>query len=170
MSNLSYIKPRVLQSRFPKWPHDWYQNVYILRKWLYNFCPNLIWTIDIKKFLFQGRLLVENSNLLNAKLEVLQSTFLKWSCGWDQKNNILKKRLHNFCPNLSWTIDFKGFLFEGCLFAKRLNLANIKLEVLQSIFLKRSRDWYQNIKILKKWLHNFCPSLISAFDIQEFLF
>ena len=57
------------QSTFLKWSRDWYQIVNIWKKWLHNFCPNLNWTIDIKEFLFEGRFLVEKSNLSNIKLE-----------------------------------------------------------------------------------------------------
>ena len=68
-----------LQSTFLKMSRDGYQIVKILKKWLHNFCPNLILTIDIKKFLLEDRLLVKKSNLSNIKLEVLQSAFLKLS-------------------------------------------------------------------------------------------
>ena len=60
------------------------------------------------------------------KLEVLQSTFLKWSREW-----------------------------SGLFICQMVELANIKLEVLRSTSLSWSRDLYQNIRILKKLLHNF---------------
>ena len=76
------------------------------------------------------------TNLANIKLEVLQSTFLKWSRELHQNVSILKKRLHNFYPNLILTININEFLFYGPLLVERSNLANIKLELLQSTFLK----------------------------------
>ena len=40
----------------------------------------------------------------------------------------------------------------------------------QSKFLKRWHNWYQKVDILKKWLDNFCPNLISTIYIMEFLY
>ena len=62
---------------------------------------------------------------------------------------MLKKRFQNFCPNLILTIDIKRFLFSDSLLAKSSNLGNIKLELLQSTFLKWYHELYRNIKILK---------------------
>ena len=139
-SNLSNIKLEVLHSTFFKWSRDWDQNVDFVKKWLHNFCLNLVWTINIREFRFLGGyFLVERSNLANIKPEVLQPTFLKLSRDWYQNTDILKKWLHNFYPKYDLNHRYKGVLFKACLLVKRSNLANIKLGVLQSTVLKLSR-------------------------------
>ena len=136
-------KVEVLLSIFLKWSRHWYQNVKILKKWFHNFCTNLVLTIYTKTFLCYDR--NKKPNFAKIKLEMLQSTLIR-SRDWYQKDNVLKKWLYKFCQNLTLTIHIKEM---SRLLAKRSNLANIKLEILQSIFLKWSRDLYQNVKILK---------------------
>ena len=119
-----------------------------MKQWLHSVCSNLIWNVDFKEFLLWGCLFIEMLILANIKQESLQFTFLKWSRDWLQHLDTLNKSPHNFCPNLNWTTHFKTFLFWDCLFTERTILANIKLEVLQPIFLKCSREWWQNLNIL----------------------
>ena len=45
--------------------------------------------------------------------------------------------------------------------------ANFKVELLQSTFLKWPCDSYQNLDILKKWPHNFCPNSISTIETSQ---
>ena len=140
-----------------------------MKKWLYSFCPNCIWTINLKEFILYDRLIVKKSNFLNIELEILQSTLFKWLLDWGQNVDILKKLLHHFCLNLIWTINMdEFFFFLGCLLVESSNLANIKLGVLQSTLFEWSRDWDQKIDILQKWLHNFYPNFIWTIDINEF--
>ena len=141
MSNLANIKLEVLQRTFLRWSRDWYKKVDILKKWLHDFCPHFVRAMDIKGFSLGGCLLVERSNWAYIKPEVLQSTFWKLSRHWYQKISILKDWLYDFCPNLIVTIDIKQCLFKGRLLIERSNLAIVKLKVLQSTFLKWSREW-----------------------------
>ena len=70
-SGMTCGKLKVLQSILLKWSRDWYQKIDILKKWLHNFCANLIWTIDLKEFVFYGSLLIERSNLANINVKWL---------------------------------------------------------------------------------------------------
>ena len=115
--------------------------------------------------LYLGRFLVERSNLATIKLEVLLSTFFKWSRDRSQKVNIFRKWF-----NLIWTIDFKEFLFHCYLLVKKSNLWNIKLKEVQSTFLKWSRDRAHNGNSFKKWFHKFSPNLIWTIDIKKLFF
>ena len=45
--------------------------------------------------------------------------------------------------------------------------ANFKVELLQSTFLKWPCDSYQNLDILKKWIHDFCPISISTIETSQ---
>ena len=45
--------------------------------------------------------------------------------------------------------------------------ANFKVELLQSTFLKWPCDSYQNLDILKKWIHDFCPNSISTIETSQ---
>ena len=132
-----------------------------MKKWFHNFCTNLVLTIYTKTFLCYDR--NKKPNFAKIKLEILQSTLIR-SRDWYQKDNVLKKWLYKFCQNLTLTIHIKEM---SRLLAKRSNLANIKLEILQSIFLKWSRDLYQNVKILKTWPHNFWQNFILTIDMKN---
>ena len=146
--NLVIIILESIQSTFLKCSRDWYQKVNISKNWFHNFSSNLLWTIDIKESFISSCLLVY------IKPEVLQSTFLKLSRYLCQKIDILKNRLHNFCSNLIWTMNFWGFLFLSRLFAGRSNFANIKLEVLQSTFLKWSMTDIKTLMFGKSYFIN----------------
>ena len=79
-------------STFSKWSRGWYREVNILKQWVNNFCPNFIWTIDIKE-----------------SLQVLQSTFLIWSRDWYWKVDILIEWLDTFYSGFIVHDFGKGF-------------------------------------------------------------
>ena len=87
--------------------------------------------------------------------------YLKWSRDWYQNANILKNWLHNFCPNLISTIDFKELLFQGRLFVEGSNLANVKLKYCSPHF---RNGLATDIKILIFWISSdfdtFCQGFI----------
>ena len=88
----------------------------ILRKWLDIFVQTWFEPSVSRILLFQGRLFVYSSNFVNVKLEVLQSTVLKWSCKWCEIVNMSNKRLQNFRftsknlynegPFICWNVEF----------------------------------------------------------------
>ena len=122
----------------------------------------MIWTIDFRDFLFWSHLFIKRPILANIRLEVLHSTFLKWSRYRNQNAIILRKWLHNFCRNLLWTIYFKEFLSEGCLFMERpiYRISNWK-----HLSPHLSNGNVNEIKRLVFWFSDFITFIQISFEL-----
>ena len=164
--NLANIKLEVLQPTILKWSRGWYENVNIWKKLLHKICPNYIWATEVKGSLFRV--------VYKSKSRIYQMLNWKYCSPHYLNSHVteIKRWLHKWLykSKLDLHHRYKAVLFLRCLLVEKSNLAYITLKVLQFTFLNWSRDWYWNIYILKKWLHDFCTNLVLTIDIKKFLF
>ena len=115
----------------------------------------------LRSFFFRA-LLVKGLNLANIKLKDCSPDF--WN-GHVTDIKILMFWISDFISIVQIWFEPSCF-FRAVFLVGRSNLANIKLGVLQSTFLKW---WRADIKMLIFWRSDFCPNLIWPMDFQEFL-
>ena len=157
----------VLQPTFSKWSRGWYQNVNIRKKTLYNFCPNLIWTIDKKEFFF--------GPFINWKIEFSQCQTRSSVVDIFEMVMWLISKDWYFKEDTSWLLTkfdlnhlYKGVCVIRPFIGRKIEFSDIKLKYFSLHFWNCHLIDIKTLMLWFRYLIFFCLGLFGLILQKDF--